>query len=583
MPTFSARDWTNGKLEEMERHLRGIYSRAEKELGEAWKAYMEKADAELERLGKAYSDAKETGDKTLIREAGKKLAAEKQKQTIYNTRYQALTKDLAESISKVNQTAAAYINGQLPQIYAVNYNEVAKVANKAVTARFAGRTSFELVDAATIKRLSTVEENLLPFRKINGKKDVRWNVAKINAEVTQGILQGESIPNISKRLSNVLDMDKTSAIRNARTTVTSAENKGRIDMMHYAAEKGVIMKKGWSAANDDRTRSSHAALDGDFVEMDEPFSNGLMYPGDPDGEPEEVYNCFIGETNIASDSEIVRSYKHEYSGKLVTVKTAGGVNFTCTPNHPILTVGGWVKAESLQNGDNLIVTFGQKDFSFRINPDVNHAFPRIDAIHEFLDKTGGERACSLSVDFHGDIPTSNVEIITKKGLLREGRNSSVFNSINKFLLKHTDKSFLRDSTLVEHFWRVCKSALCIVSGFSKAFPLVWCSLRHSEIHRFRPIALLYSGRVKPLNNDVTRNAELLGECLNGFSGVVFADNIVSVDFNSGCSHVYNLQTENGYYFVNSSIAQREGKSNGIFAIAHNCRCSLVYDVVGFRQ
>lgn len=291
MPTISAHDWTNGKLEEMERHLRGIYSRAEKEVGEAWNAYMKKADAELERLGKAYSEAKKTGDKTLIREAGRKLAAEKQKQTIYNTRYQALTKDLAESISKVNQTAAAYINGQLPQIYAVNYNEVAGVANKAVTARFTGRTSFELVDAGTIKRLSTVEENLLPYKYINGKKDVRWNIAKINSEVTQGILQGESIPNISKRLANVLVMDQTSAIRNARTTVTCAENKGRVDMMHDAAEKGVIMKKGWSAHTDGRERASHAALDGDFVDIDDEFANGLQYPGDPGGEPEEVYNC----------------------------------------------------------------------------------------------------------------------------------------------------------------------------------------------------------------------------------------------------------------------------------------------------
>ena len=291
MPTFSARDWTNGKLEEMERHLRGIYSRAEKELGEAWKAYMTEASSKIEKLGEAYGAAKATGNADAIRAAGIAVSKAKQERTILNARYQALTKDSAQSITKVNQTAAAYINGQLPQIYSVNYNEVARVANKAVTARISGRVSFELVDAGTIKRLSTVEENLLPYKVVNGKLDVRWNVAKINAEVTQGILQGESIPNISKRLSAVLDMNKTSAIRNARTTVTSAENKGRVDMMHDAAEKGVIMKKGWSAHTDGRERASHAALDGDFVDIDDEFANGLQYPGDPDGEPEEVYNC----------------------------------------------------------------------------------------------------------------------------------------------------------------------------------------------------------------------------------------------------------------------------------------------------
>ena len=287
MPGYSARDWTDGKLEEMEKRLRGIYSRASKEVGEAWKAYMTEANAAIEKLGEAYGAAKASGNADAIRAAGIAVSKAKQERTVLNDRYQRLTENLAESISKVNQTAAAYINGELPQIYAVNYNEVARYANGAMR----GRVSFDLVDAGTIKRLSAVEENLLPYKVVNRKRDVRWNVAKINAEVTQGILQGESIPNISKRLSAVLDMNKTSAIRNARTTVTCAENKGRMDMMHDAAEKGVIMRKGWSAHIDGRERASHAALDGDFVDMDEAFANGLMYPGDPDGEPEEVYNC----------------------------------------------------------------------------------------------------------------------------------------------------------------------------------------------------------------------------------------------------------------------------------------------------
>lgn len=287
MPGYSARGWTDGKLEEMEKRLRGIYSRASKEVGEAWKAYMTEANATIEKLGEAYGAAKASGNADAIRAAGIAVSKAKQERTVLNDRYQRLTENLADSISRVNQTAAAYINGQLPQIYAVNYNEVARYANGALR----GRVSFDLVDAGTIKRLSAVEENLLPYKVVNRKRDVRWNVAKINAEVTQGILQGESIPNISKRLANVLDMNKTSAIRNARTTVTCAENKGRMDMMHDAAEKGVIMRKGWSAHIDGRERASHAALDGDFVDMDEAFANGLMYPGDPDGEPEEVYNC----------------------------------------------------------------------------------------------------------------------------------------------------------------------------------------------------------------------------------------------------------------------------------------------------
>jgi uncharacterized protein with gpF-like domain len=52
-----------------------------------------------------------------------------------------------------------------------------------------------------------------------------------------------------------------------------------------------VCTKVWVATADDRTRESHAELDGEEVLVDEPFSNGLMCPADPTGEPEEVYNC----------------------------------------------------------------------------------------------------------------------------------------------------------------------------------------------------------------------------------------------------------------------------------------------------
>ena len=61
--------------------------------------------------------------------------------------------------------------------------------------------------------------------------------------------------------------------------------------MLFRSELGFEVMKKWLATLDDRTRESHVDLDGEVVEVDEPFSNGLMYPADPSGEPEEVYNC----------------------------------------------------------------------------------------------------------------------------------------------------------------------------------------------------------------------------------------------------------------------------------------------------
>jgi len=566
----------------MKKHLREIYSRAAQELQEKYDKYFE-------------TFRKNDAKKRALVKAGKLSQADylewRRRRIFDGKRWENMKDNAAKTLANVDQMAMDYLNGKLPEAYATSYN----LAMERIIGQIPGiDISFDLVDPYTVRELSLAKDSklFLPYKKLDPKKDIPWNKKRLNGELLQGILQGESMDQIAKRLVDVCNGNEAAAMRAARTAINTVENGANHKSAEDLQDEGALIVHCWLDAEDGRVREWHSEAGDRYrdrengIPLDEPFivdGEKMMYPGDPGGSPANVYNCFVGETNIATDSEVIRSYKHNYSGRFVTVKTAGGVNFTCTPNHPILTIGGWVKAESLQNGDNLIVTFGQKDFSLRVNPNVNHAFPRIDAIHEFLDKMGGERTCSLSVNFHGDIPTSDVEIITKKRLLREGRNSGAFNSINKFLLKHSDKSFLRDSTFVEHFWRVCKPALCIVSGFSKAFSLVWRSLRHPEIHRLRPIALLYSGRVKPLDNDAARNAELISECLDGFSGFVFADNIVSVDFSSGCSHVYNLQTENGYYFVNSSIAQSKRKSNGIFAIAHNCRCVENTWVNGFKS
>ena len=276
---------TDEKLEEMEKRLSAIYSRAEKEIGERWKEYLTESQAEIDELQKAYEIAKKGGDAKEIRKAGKKLSNAKRERTLMDKRFKALTETTAAQLANVNKTALAYVNNQLPEVYSVNYNALKQSVDGI------GGYSFALVDADTVKNLVTTDKSLLPFKELDEKKDIRWNVKKMNAEVLQGILQGEPMDRIAARLSNVIGMDWTAAIRNARTMVTGAENKGRQDSYARAEDDGIILERTWISTNDSRTRHSHAVLDGETRQIDTPFSNGLMYPGDPDGEPSEVYNC----------------------------------------------------------------------------------------------------------------------------------------------------------------------------------------------------------------------------------------------------------------------------------------------------
>ena len=196
-----------------------------------------------------------------------------------------MKKQCAKQLLNVNQTALAYVNGELPEVYALNYNALSGSVDGV------GGYSFTLVDADTVRNLAVTDKSLLPKKEPNPAKDIPWNMKKINAETLQGILQGESMDKISKRILNVQKMNETQAIRAARTLVTGAENKGRLDSHKRAEEDGIILEEKWVATKDGRTRHSHAMLNGETKKTNETFSNGLEYPGDPSGRPEEVYNC----------------------------------------------------------------------------------------------------------------------------------------------------------------------------------------------------------------------------------------------------------------------------------------------------
>lgn len=156
--------------------------------------------------------------------------------------------------------------------------------------------SYTLYDRQTVENLIKKNPDLLPKPRVDVPKDLRWNKQHITSAITQGILQGEDIRKISKRLQGVTDMDRRAAIRNARTMTTSAENAGRSDSYVRAKEMGIPMEQVWLATLDERTRDSHRELDGEAIKVGDKwhhpkFSNGLRYPGDPDGPPAEVYNC----------------------------------------------------------------------------------------------------------------------------------------------------------------------------------------------------------------------------------------------------------------------------------------------------
>ena len=270
---------TDQKLEEMEKRLSAIYSRAEKEIQQTANEYFSRFANQDEAKRKLLEKGEITEEEYTKWRKGK---------VMYGKRFTEMKEQCAEQLLNVNQTALAYVNGELPEVYAINYNALESAVDGV------GGYSFTLVDADTVRNLAVTDTSLLPYKKIDPAKDIPWNMKKINAETLQGILQGESMDKIAKRIMNVQEMNKTQAIRSARTIVTGAENKGRQDSYKRAEEDGIVMKREWISTNDSRTRHWHAELDGVEVDIDEPWENEfgkIMFPGDPSADPANTYNC----------------------------------------------------------------------------------------------------------------------------------------------------------------------------------------------------------------------------------------------------------------------------------------------------
>lgn len=150
--------------------------------------------------------------------------------------------------------------------------------------------SFTIVNEDVVEKLRKEGKVKLPKKKISIPKDQLWNEKVMGSKLLQGIMNGDSVGKIAKSLGEVIGKNKDSAVRNARTMVTAAENGGRLDSYRKLDAEGIVQKKEWIATADGRTRETHLEIDGEEVDINENFSNGCSAPG-IGGPPEEVWNC----------------------------------------------------------------------------------------------------------------------------------------------------------------------------------------------------------------------------------------------------------------------------------------------------
>ena len=220
----------------------------------------------------------------------------RERQIFRSDAMQAKIDDLSNTMVNADKAAMRMVNGQLPETYATSYNFGIFRGETYANELNLDYTPFTLYNKNAVRILSTQDPDLIPWKpSINKKEDKAWNRSHIQDAVRQGILKGDSMDKIADRLMPVVGMDETAAIRTARTAVNGIENKARHDSADKLIEGGIPMVRTWICTHDSRTRDSHILLDGKHPDDNGYYENGLEYPGDPSGDPAEVYNCRCNE------------------------------------------------------------------------------------------------------------------------------------------------------------------------------------------------------------------------------------------------------------------------------------------------
>lgn len=247
----------------------------------------------------AAEDAKWQADVAAGKKDAKAYKAWRKDQALHNDRLKALKKALTQDLTAADKMAMAYVN----QVPAGVYAEGMNFATYEIEHDAKANTSFTLYNKNTVMELVANEPDLLPQAAFDKAKDTAWNSRHVTAAVTQAVLQGQTVPQLAASIAGIAAMDQRAAMKAARTAMTSAHSLGKLKGYERAAGMGIDVEKQWLAALDSRTRGSHRHLDGETVKLDAEFSNGLKYPGDPDGPASEVYNCRCTLVPVIGDVE----------------------------------------------------------------------------------------------------------------------------------------------------------------------------------------------------------------------------------------------------------------------------------------
>lgn len=257
------------------KELEKQYARALKDINDKVKSFQ----ADIDLLDQALS---QDG----LDDATKALLQSQKRSKVYQQNYQKALK--------------GQVSGVLDKLHGDNYATIDKYLKSCYETGYIG-TMYDIAKQgvpiiAPIDQAAAVKAILTDSKIVEGYYNhlgVNYDKLKktITQEISRGIASGLPYSDIARNINNVSSSGLYNAKRIARTEGHRIQQTSSRDAQYAAKKKGCDVVKQWDSTLDGRTRDSHARVDGEIRELDEKFSNGLMFPGDPSGRAAEVINC----------------------------------------------------------------------------------------------------------------------------------------------------------------------------------------------------------------------------------------------------------------------------------------------------
>lgn len=316
----------------------------------------------------------------------------------------------------------------------------------------------------------------------------------------------------------------------------------------------------WHSVNDPWVDPVCAGLNDQKFPMSTPFS-----PAHP--------RCLLPGTPVQSATAFAAT-RRVYEGEIITIRTSLGNQLSVTPNHPILTRRGWIGANEVREGDEVV---SDTLLDPLCTPDNVQMPSLIQDVWEAFRVSLTMRSVTVptsSEDFHGDGMESEVDIVFSDSFLLDRLSSPLIQQIEQvfFVTAHVAELRLSAERVPDLF---------IKPNPSPAHSRVSVSdLSNSSFRRpgqsLEPFGIAPASYGNVIGDKLSMNESTgdiqfqMDRILGGSSPIEFDDFLrnprwvidrvigVSQEWVS-FSHVYNLETLTGWYVA-----------GGI--VTHNCRC-----------